>query len=128
MLLEYFEIFVKNLFVNGLMEKRFYDILELRYQELLKLIVFPQIIIFLKADMDSLFDRIKLRSRAGEVENISRDYMNSLAKRYEDFLVTLQNNYPNTHLIIIESKDKDSNQVFEEATFRIDQHLNRAAL
>ena len=41
MLLEYFEIFVKNLFVNGLMEKRYFDMLDLRYQELLKQINFP---------------------------------------------------------------------------------------
>lgn len=78
MLLEYFEIFVKNLFLNGLMEQRFFEVLEIRYQELLKEIVFPQIIVFLKADTDQLVERIRLRSRAGEASNISIEYLQCL--------------------------------------------------
>jgi deoxyadenosine/deoxycytidine kinase len=75
-----------------------------------------------------LVKRIRQRSRAGEADNISIDYMSGLSNRYEEFLKSLQQGYPHTKLIVIDTKDKDSLMVYEEASYKIDKALNVAGV
>ena len=78
------EVFAQHLSDSGFMSidetKTYRDL----YTELIQLLPSPTLMIYLQADVDTLFHRIKVRGRPEE-QNIPRDYMKSLHALYESW-------------------------------------------
>jgi deoxyadenosine/deoxycytidine kinase len=89
------EIFAKNLFEMGLMEKRDYDNYNALFQVLVQFIRPPDLLIYLRANVSTLVRQITTRGRAFE-KDIRIDYLERLNRHYEAFI----ENYPHEKLII----------------------------
>jgi deoxyadenosine/deoxycytidine kinase len=89
------EIFAKNLFEMGLMEKRDYDNYNALFYVLVQFIRPPDLLIYLRADVSTLVRQITSRGRAFE-KDIRIDYLERLNRHYETFI----ENYPHEKLII----------------------------
>ena len=79
------EIFSKNLFEMGSMDKRDWDTYSELFINMTKFLKKPDLIIYLRADLEVLLDRIKTRSRNYEA-TIDPDYINKLNKLYDDWI------------------------------------------
>lgn len=79
------EIFARNLHEMGNMDKRDYE----NYRELFNIMVDylkpPDLLIYLRANIDTLMKQIKLRGREYE-QSISKDYLERLNASYEDWI------------------------------------------
>jgi deoxyadenosine/deoxycytidine kinase len=79
------EIFARNLYLQGLMDERDFR----TYQDLFRLMVEllrpPDLVIYLRAPVELLVDRIRRRGREFE-RQIPRDYLMVLNERYEDWV------------------------------------------
>ncbi len=79
------EIFARNLHEMGSMDKRDYE----NYRELFNIMVDylkpPDLLIYLRANIDTLMKQIKLRGREYE-QSISKDYLERLNASYEDWI------------------------------------------
>jgi len=79
------EIFARNLHEMGNMDKRDYE----NYRELFNIMVDylkpPDLLVYLRARIDTLVSQIKLRGRSYE-QSISRDYLERLNASYEDWI------------------------------------------
>ncbi|MEM9992348.1 MAG: deoxynucleoside kinase, partial [Bacteroidota bacterium] len=62
----------------------------------------PDLLIYLKASVPTLVDHIQQRGRQYE-DNMSRDYLKRLNKRYEDWIAT----YTAGHLLVINADEVD---------------------
>jgi deoxyadenosine/deoxycytidine kinase len=89
------EIFAKNLFEMGLMEKRDYDNYSALFRVLVQFIRPPDLLIYLRADVSTLVRQITSRGREFE-KDIRIDYLERLNRHYETFV----ENYPYEKLII----------------------------
>ena len=95
-------IFARNLFENGNMEERDYrNYLDL-YQEMIKLLPPPDLMIYLRKSLPRLVSQIKQRGRDYE-QNIPEDYLACLNKYYEDWIGA----YETGKLLIIDSDELD---------------------
>ncbi len=101
------EIFARNLHEMGNMDKRDYE----NYRELFRIMTDylrpPDLLIYLRANIDTLMHQIKLRGRSFE-QSIRRSYLELLNASYEDWI----NRYGSglngkSRLLIIESDDLD---------------------
>ncbi len=96
------EIFARNLHEMGNMDKRDYE----NYRELFGIMVDylkpPDLLIYLRANTDTLVRQIRLRGRSYE-QSISRDYLELLNASYEDWV----KRYDAGRLLVIESDDLD---------------------
>jgi len=96
------EIFARNLYEMGNMERRDYE----NYSELFGIMVDylkpPDLLVYLRANVDTLLRQIKLRGRNFE-QSISRDYLERLNASYEDWI----KRYDIGKLLVIESDDLD---------------------
>ncbi|MFZ1081860.1 MAG: deoxynucleoside kinase [Candidatus Kryptoniota bacterium] len=96
------EIFARNLYEMGNMDKRDYE----NYRELFSIMVDylrpPDLLIYLRANIDTLLKQIKLRGRNYE-QSISRDYLERLNASYEDWI----KRYGIGKLLVIESDGID---------------------
>lgn len=96
------EIFARNLHEMGNMDKRDYQ----NYRELFGIMVDylkpPDLLIYLRANTDTLVRQIRLRGRSYE-QSISRDYLELLNASYEDWV----KRYDAGKLLVIESDDLD---------------------
>ncbi len=96
------EIFARNLHLMGNMDKRDYE----NYRELFGIMVDylkpPDLLVYLRANVDTLVRQIKLRGRSFE-QGISRDYLELLNASYEDWI----KRYNIGKLLVIESDDLD---------------------
>lgn len=79
------EIFAKNLFLNGNMTKRDYETYEALYQSLLSFLPTPDLVIYLRASVSTLQQRIHLRGRDYE-RSIDPDYLKQLNLAYENWI------------------------------------------
>jgi deoxyadenosine/deoxycytidine kinase len=79
------EIFAENLFRQELMDDRDYHSYTELYQVLMEFLPPPDLVIFLRASVDTLMDRIAHRGRKYERE-ISRDYLTQLNEQYEEWV------------------------------------------
>lgn len=96
------EIFAKNLYEMGNMDERDYK----NYVELFSIMTSflkpPDLIIYLRASVDTLIHQIKLRGRTFE-QNIPREYLERLNKYYENWITR----YDLGELLILETDELD---------------------
>jgi deoxyadenosine/deoxycytidine kinase len=76
------EIFARNLYLKGIMSQRDYETYEALYRSLIGFLPTPDLIIFLRASVDTLIGRIKKRDRDFE-QTIKRDYLDNLNEAYD---------------------------------------------
>jgi deoxyadenosine/deoxycytidine kinase len=79
------EIFAKNLYLNGNMSRRDYETYEALYQSLLCFLPTPDLVIYLRASVTTLQQRIHLRGRDYE-KSIDPGYLSQLNKAYESWI------------------------------------------
>ncbi len=79
------EIFAANLYHQGLMEERDYRSYGELYQVLLEFLPPPDLVIYLRASVDTLLTRIEQRGRGYE-RSISREYLERLNQLYEAWI------------------------------------------
>lgn len=79
------EIFARNLYLQGLMDERdFRNYYELFYT-MVPFLHPPDLIIYLKASVPTLLERIRRRAREYE-QSIPREYLSQLNERYEEWV------------------------------------------
>lgn len=79
------EIFARNLFLQGKMDERDYQTYHALYQTLADNLTPPDLVIYLRASVDTLQNRIKLRDRSYE-QSIPEDYLQQLNNLYESWI------------------------------------------
>jgi deoxyadenosine/deoxycytidine kinase len=79
------EIFAKNLHLNGNMTKRDYETYEALYHSLLDFLPTPDLVIYLRASVKTLQQRIHLRGRDYE-RSIDPEYLIQLNLAYESWI------------------------------------------
>ncbi|MHB9019659.1 MAG: deoxynucleoside kinase [Minisyncoccota bacterium] len=80
------EIFAKNLFERGFIEKRDWDVYQGFYQAILDLLPSPDLIIYLKNSVPTIKKRIKMRGREFE-QKIDEKYLLDLNRLYDDWAI-----------------------------------------
>jgi len=127
------EIFAENLYRQGLMDDRDYRSYGELYHVLIDFLPPPDLVIYLRASVDTLVDRIAHRGRKYERE-ISRDYLAQLNEQYEEW-VTSFNLCPllsvpadnldyvahPTHLDLVVSKVQEKLTGKEEVIFSVEE-------
>ena len=81
------EIFARNLFINGNMAERDYQTYEALYQSLLCFLPTPDLVIYLRASVETLQQRIHLRGREYE-QSIDPAYLIQLNQAYESWIAS----------------------------------------
>ncbi len=81
------QVFARNLFRQGAMVERDYRTYEELYHVLSELLPPPDLIVYLRASVDTLVRRIVLRGREYE-KSISREYLSQLNELYEEWITT----------------------------------------
>jgi deoxyadenosine/deoxycytidine kinase len=79
------EIFARNLYLQGHMQARDYNTYQTLYQSLCSSLIAPDLVIYLKASVQTLQKRISLRSRTYE-QSISSDYLERINVLYEEWI------------------------------------------
>ena len=79
------EIFAENLYRQGLMDDRDYRSYYELYHVLIEFLPPPDLVIYLRASVDTLLERISHRGRKYERE-ISREYLTQLNEQYEEWV------------------------------------------
>ncbi|GAB4467688.1 MAG: deoxynucleoside kinase [Anaerolineae bacterium] len=79
------EIFARNLYRQGAMDRRDYGTYRGLYEAMTGFLPAPDLVIYLRASVDTLITRIRLRGREFE-QNIDPEYLASLNILYEDWI------------------------------------------
>ncbi len=79
------EIFAHNLFLNGHLTRRDYDTYEALYQSLLAFLPAPDLVIYLRASVSTLVERIQQRDRDYE-RTIDAVYLEQLNNAYDAWI------------------------------------------
>jgi deoxyadenosine/deoxycytidine kinase len=96
------EIFARNLYEMGNMEQRDYENYVALYEVMTEYLHPPDLLIYLRANIDTLMKQIALRGRDFE-QSIKREYLEQLNRHYESWI----KRYKKGKLLIIESDDLD---------------------
>ncbi len=96
------EIFARNLFEIGNMEKRDYENYVALYEVMTAYLRPPDLLIYLRANVDTLVRQIALRGRDFE-QTIRREYLEQLNRHYESWI----ERYRRGPLLVIESDAVD---------------------
>jgi len=96
------EIFAKNLYVGGQISERDYASYQNLYYLLMDLLEPPDLVVYLRASVDTLFSRIARRGRDIE-SNISVDYLQQLNHLYEEWI----SNFTRCPVLTIPADDVD---------------------
>jgi deoxyadenosine/deoxycytidine kinase len=96
------EIFAKNLYEIGKINDTDYGTYMELYNLLTDVLPKPDLMIYMQADVDFLYNRITDRSRNYE-NSISKEYLSQLNKYYEDWI----KRYKESKLLIINPKEYD---------------------
>lgn len=96
------QIFARNLYLQGDLSQRDYQVYQDLYRILVSLLPMPNLIIYLRASVDTLMKRIACRGREYEA-GISREYLGRLNQLYEDWM----ENFDQSPVLIINSDDLD---------------------
>lgn len=96
------EIFARNLHDIGKMDDRDYTNYASLFQVMTDYLKSPDLMIYLRASIDTLVQQISRRGRSFE-QGIQREYLEQLNKHYEDWIT----NYRRGPLLIIESDNLD---------------------
>ena len=79
------EVFAYTLYQNGYMSKRDHETYEALYHSLLNFLHAPDLVIYLRATVDTLVERIQQRDRDYE-RTIDRGYLQQLNDAYENWI------------------------------------------
>lgn len=79
------EIFAYNLYLQGHLHERDYRTYKELYETVIEILPPPDLVIYLRASVNTLLDRISLRGRDYE-RSISSDYLDSLNHLYENWI------------------------------------------
>jgi len=96
------EIFARNLYLMGRMEKRDYQNYRALFYEMVSYLKAPDLVVYLKADVKTLFKQIKLRGRDFE-QSIEKKYIERLNRSYKKWI----NEYKLGKVLVIESDNID---------------------
>ena len=96
------EIFARNLYEIGNMEERDYNNYVSLYEVMTEYLRPPDLLIYLRANVDTLVKQIALRGRDFE-QSIRRDYLEQLNKHYESWI----KRYKLGPLLVVESDALD---------------------
>ncbi|HEY6953390.1 MAG TPA: deoxynucleoside kinase [Bacteroidota bacterium] len=96
------EIFARNLYDIGKMEKRDYDNYVSLFHVMMEYLKPPDLMVYLKASVDTLVRQITRRGRSFE-QGIQRGYLEQLNKLYTDWI----DNYKLGPLLVIPSDNLD---------------------
>jgi deoxyadenosine/deoxycytidine kinase len=96
------EIFARNLFEIGKMEKRDYENYVSLYEVMTEYLRPPDLLIYLRASVETLLKQIALRGRDFE-QSISREYLEQLNRHYEAWITR----YTLGPLLVVESDTLD---------------------
>lgn len=96
------EIFAKNLYLMGRMEKRDYNNYRALFYEMITYLKAPDLVVYLKADVKTLSKQIRLRGREFE-QTIERKYLERLNRSYAQWI----NKYNLGKVLVIESDKLD---------------------
>lgn len=96
------EIFARNLYLMGRMEKRDYNNYRALFYEMVSYLKAPDLVVYLKADVKTLLKQIKLRGRNFE-QSIEKKYIERLNRSYKKWI----SSYRLGKVLIIESDDLD---------------------
>lgn len=96
------EIFARNLFEIGMMDQRDYENYVALYDVMTEYLKPPDLLIYLRANVDTLIKQIALRGRDFE-QSITREYLEQLNKHYESWIAR----YRKGPLLIVESDQLD---------------------
>ena len=94
------EIFARNLFLQGDLSQRDYNVYQDLYHILASLLPPPNLMVYLRASVDTLMERIARRGREYEA-GISREYLTRLNSLYENWMI----NFEQCPVLIINSDD-----------------------
>ncbi|MBQ2441383.1 MAG: deoxynucleoside kinase [Paludibacteraceae bacterium] len=115
-------VFAKNNYLQGNLDQRDYETFMELFSLMINKIRYPDLLIYLRADVSKLVTQIQKRGRTSE-QSLKLDYLKGLNKHYEDFYV----NYPNEK-IVIEMDDCDfehNADDFSAIIDKIDKNLNK---
>jgi len=79
------EVFTRNFYLSGYMEKREWDTIHQLYQTMLPLVHPPRLIIYLEGSPEFLHKRISHRGRGFETP-IDQEYLGNLNRLYDEWL------------------------------------------
>ncbi|MBI9044471.1 MAG: deoxynucleoside kinase [Anaerolineaceae bacterium] len=96
------EIFAHNLFLQGKMKQIDYETYRSLYDSLVALLPAPDLLIYLKASVPTVEDRIRKRSRTYEI-SISSDYLSQINLLYDQWI----NNFTLCPVLTIPADDLD---------------------
>ena len=96
------EIFARNLFEIGNMEQRDYENYVALYDVMTEYLRPPDLLIYLRASVDTLMKQISLRGRDFE-QSIKREYLEQLNRHYESWIAR----YKKGPLLVVESDTID---------------------
>ena len=96
------EIFARNLFEIGKMDERDYRNYVALYEVMTEYLRPPDLLIYLRANIDTLVRQIALRGRSFE-QSIQREYLEQLNRHYESWI----KRYDKGPLLVVESDDLD---------------------
>ncbi|MCD6356043.1 MAG: deoxynucleoside kinase [Anaerolineaceae bacterium] len=96
------EIFARNLYANGIMNKRDYETYAALYHSLISFLPTPDLLIFLRASTETLLSRIKKRGRGYE-KSIKPSYLAQLNNAYKEWV----SNFSLCPVLTIPSDDLD---------------------
>lgn len=96
------EIFARNLFEIGKMEKRDYNNYVSLFHVMMEFLKPPDLMIYLRSSVDMLVEKIRRRGRSYE-QTIPREYLEQLNRHYEDWI----GRYKIGPLLAIQSDDLD---------------------
>jgi len=79
------EIFARNLYQRGFIQRRDHETYEALYLSLLSFLPTPDLVVYLRASVDTLAERIRQRARDYE-RAIDMDYLAQLNQAYEEWV------------------------------------------
>jgi deoxyadenosine/deoxycytidine kinase len=116
------EIFARNLYLMGRMEKRDYENYRSLFYEMTLYLRAPDLVVYLKADVKTLLNQIRLRGRSFE-KKIEQKYLQRLNRSYNRWT----GNYKLGKLLVIETDKLDfvsNDEHFELILKNIKKALN----
>ncbi len=96
------EIFARNLYLMGRMEKRDYMNYRALFYEMVSYLKAPDLVVYLKADTKTLVKQIRQRGREFE-KSIEKNYLERLNRSYKKWII----NYKLGKVLVIESDNID---------------------
>lgn len=99
---EHFHVFATAHFDQGLMSADEFRTLEDHFRSLTRVVPGPDLMIYLRADIPTLVERIRGRDRSCEA-SVSVDYLAGLERRYERWMAS----YDESDVLIIDTDELD---------------------